>query len=138
MPRSKNLGGRPSFKPTANERYRVALGASTGMTREQLAAAVGITIPTLLKHFEAELTTGAANMQIEMVRTLYEAGKGGNASAAKAFIALTSKAHEAFVPPLPRAERPEPKGKKEQANEDAKTAHVGSDWADLLPTSVAQ
>lgn len=134
--------GRPAFKPTAAQRRQVSIAAAGGMRHEDIAIAMGICRDTLSKHFEAELSAGAAARRMEVLQALYVAAKKGSSSAAKAFLA----ADPAFgVPPLP-AGAPAPAkpvaapapvaaaklGKKDQAQADAQTAAEGTEWADLL------
>jgi hypothetical protein len=128
---------RPSFKPTAIQRRNVAIVAAGGMAHEDIAVALQISRNTLEKHFKAELSAGTAQKRMEILLSLFRAGKKGNVSAQKAFLA--------FVPTIgaPSAKQPgtdipvkepkaEPIGKKEQAQKDAVTAHVGTGWDDLL------
>lgn len=106
------------------------------MAHEEIALALGIARNTLEKHFEAELSVGAHRRRMEVVVALHAAAKKGNVAAARAYLQLSPKAAVPTAdPPTPRAEKP---GKKEQANLDAQTAHVGSDWETLLkqPASV--
>lgn len=126
-----SIKGRPSFKPTPAQRKKVAIGAATGMPHDAIAAAIGITCPTLRKHFAEELYEGSSTVRLEMVQTLYTAGREGNVSAAKAFVALCDKGNAPVVPP---SEKQPKLGKKEQAQETATVAHVGTEWADLLST----
>lgn len=132
--------GRPELKITAAMRKRVAIGAAAGMSHEALAAALGMSRNSLEKHFEAELSVGAAERRLEVVLALHAAAKKGSVAAAKAFLA-------APAPRAPRADEPVKtdveaaadaglarplEGKKAQANADAKTAAVGTAWESLL------
>lgn len=115
-------------------RKRVSVGAAGGMTHEEIALALGITRPTLDKYFEMELSVGAHQRRLDVLNAMFQAatGRKKNVAAQKAFIA-TSIAIAA--PPQPDAEKGKPKGKKDQANEDATTAQVGTEWAELLKPS---
>lgn len=113
-------------------RNAVAAAAGGGMAHEDMAVALGIARNTLEKHFEAELSVGAFKKRMEVLSAMHRAAKGGNVAAQKAYLQLQPKAS---APPVP-APAPDAKvsGKKEQANADAKTAAVGSDWESLLPS----
>lgn len=134
--------GRPAFKPTAAQKRQVSIAAAGGMRHDDIAIAIGICRDTLAKHFELELSAGAAARRMEVLGALYLAAKKGSSSAAKAFLAADPMLG---VPPLPatapataKAETaPAPVavaklGKKDQAQADAQTAAEGTDWEALL------
>lgn len=133
---------RPAFKPTVAQRRKVAAAAAGGMSHDSIALALGITRPTLLKYFDAELTTGAAQKRIEALDALFAAAKRGNVSAIKAVL-LVSGAVEPPQPPASKeGEKPEAApalsgrlGKKEAAQIAAVSAADGTEWADLLPAA---
>jgi hypothetical protein len=122
----------------------VAIAAGGGMIHEQIAIAIGISEPTLRKHFGHELTEGAYRKRIEVIEALRKVAAKGNVSAAKAYLALEPQLaappfdrpgestvdKPAAAPPAP----PQPRelGKKAQAQADAATAHVGTEWEHLL------
>lgn len=156
MPTKSTRGrGRPAFTPTAAQRQRVSISAGAGMKHGDIALALQIHVDTLRKYFEAELSVGAQQRRMEVLNGLFQAAKKGSSSAAKAYLALDP---EMAVPPLGADDRPTPKappagpaappadqagtpekklasplGKKEQANVDARTAHKGTEWDNLLP-----
>ena len=109
------------------------------MTEESIALAVGITIPTLRKHFMPELTTGAAVKKMEAMDALYAAAKKGNVSAIKTVLLLQSGSEPPPQPGSdPAAAAPPPSqrlGKKEAAQIAASSAADGTDWAGILPGS---
>lgn len=114
-------------------RRNVSICAGGGMAHQDIAVALGISRNTLEKHFEAELSVGASQRRMEVLAAMHRAAKGGNVTAQKAYIAMTPTPS---VPPVPEPEvgTKAPKlGKKEQADADAKTAAVGTEWGDLLP-----
>jgi hypothetical protein len=129
---------RPSFKPTAAQRRKVAVAAGAGMAHEQIALGLGITKPTLYKYFEQELTAGAAEKKMEALVALHAAAKRGNSAAVKAYLALGLGARPAGAPPdAPKegAQAPQARlGKKEVAQQQAAGAADGTEWAGLLPT----
>ena len=132
--------GRPPHVPTAASRRKVAIAAGGGMRHEDIATALGINDDTLRKYYAAELSAGALSKRMEVIEGLHAAAKRGSSSAARAYLEIQP---EFGIPPaLPKEPPPpaEPKpekvpalGKKEQAQADAMTAHVGTEWADLLP-----
>lgn len=119
---------RPQFKPTPAQRRKVAIAAGGGMSHEEIALGLGISRPTLEKHFERELSVGAYEKRLEVLVAMHACAKKGNVAAQKAYAALSPQIAS------PPAEKP--KGKKEQAQEDAKTAAAGTDWESLLPRGV--
>lgn len=135
--RNGSLGGRPAFQPTATMRRRVAVCAGGGMSHETIATALGISIPTLRKHFETELTAGAHDKRMQLVEKLHAAALKGNASAIKAYLSMSP---EYIVPPKPKADAQPPapapalpEGKKAQQAAHAVVAQNGTDWEALLP-----
>jgi hypothetical protein len=58
--------GHPTFQPTDKQRGQVEAMARYGIPQDEIARAIGISRPTLLKHFVEEIQTGAtkANAQV--------------------------------------------------------------------------
>jgi hypothetical protein len=110
----------------------VAIGAGGGMSHEEMAIGLGIDRNTLEKHYARELSEGAYLRRAEVVAALHSAALKGNASAAREYLSRTP---QVSVPPAPtEGEAKKSKlGKKEQAEQDAKTATRGTDWGDVLP-----
>lgn len=141
---AKRPRGRPEHKPTAATRRTVSIAAGGGMRHEDIAIALGITRPTLEKWYQAELSEVASLRRMEILQALHMAAKKGSSAAAKAYLA-----HEPQIaaPPMPAGERSsEPAkaeakapaiGKKEQAQADAVSAHVGTEWDSLLRSPAA-
>ena len=122
---------RPRFKPTAAQRRRVAVAAGAGMSHEEIALGVGISRPTLEKHFEYELSIGAYQKRLETLDALHRAAKRGNVAAIRAYNAMTPRA--AAPPPAEQPKPGKPEGKKAQQQADAVGAQVGTEWEDILP-----
>ena len=121
---------RPTFKPTAAQKRQVAIAAGGGMSHEEISLALGISRPTLLKHFEFELSTGANHKRLEVMNAMYASAKKGNVAAQKSYIATTPAC---AAPPAPVAEPKEkPLGKKEQQQVDAQQAGATGEWSELL------
>ena len=143
----KRRRGRPEHVPTAALRRKVSIGAGGGMRHEAIALAIGVSVPTLRKHYEAELSTVAMQRRMEALQGVHKAAMRGSSSAAKLFLANEPE----FTPPPADGDvRPEPAaapaaapapaaklGKKEAANAAATTAQVGTGWDGLLPGSAA-
>lgn len=123
------------FKPTDAMREQVAIAAGSGrMTQEEIAIALGISPPTLRKHFERELAEGAYAKRLEALQALHAAAAKGNVSAIREYLEESPRIavpSSLDAPEVPAAEGP--KGKKERAQADAKTAQVGTGWDGLLP-----
>lgn len=126
----ENLGGRPPFEPSTKQRRDVAIAAAGGMTQEAIASALGISPPTLRKHFAVELGAVASKRRLEVLTKMFRTAMKGNVSAQKAFLAA-GDASNAAPPPAP-AEKHEKPGKKETAQADAKTAADGTGWGSIL------
>lgn len=130
----RDKGGRPPFEPTAAQRRQVAISAGGGMSHEDIALALGIARNTLEKHFQGELSVGASKKRLEVLNALYRGAMKGNVAAAKAYLA--NEPRVAAPPP-----KPEPIGKKQQAEVEARTAADGTEWGSLLrrtPTTPTQ
>lgn len=81
---SKGSNGRPAFTATDPLRRKVAECAAAGMSQDDIARAIGCSTPTLVKHFEYELTTGAAVKRAEIIELMFKAARKGNVTAQKA------------------------------------------------------
>jgi predicted transcriptional regulator len=105
--------GRPTFKPTAALRRKVEELVSCGMSQDDVARALGISTPTLTKHFEEELANGTAKKRAEVIGMLYSAAKKGNVTAQKKLEEMSRIAGAAEA--VKGREKKEPElGKKEQ------------------------
>jgi len=125
--------GRPEHKPTAATRRQVAAAAGGGMRQEDIANAIGISVPTLRKHYEAELSAGAARERMAVLQKVLAQAKKGSTSAARLYLQQQPE----FVPaPIEEPKKAPKKGKKELAQEQAGTAQQGTGWDGLLPSNV--
>lgn len=138
-------GGAYEYQPTTDHRIFVEVGMLRGRKLNEIARSVGISVPTLKKHFKDEITNGRVRLQMKLDVALFEKAKKGDVSAYKVIMADVAvadaerrlqeyRAGEATQ--IPRA----PKiGKKQQAALDAQTAGIGTDWGDdLLPAAAAK
>lgn len=81
--------GRPQHIPTADNRRKIVALAAFGMGAEQIASAIGITPPTLRKHYFRELRTLAdAKLRLQgkaISKLLAEVDKGNVSAIALLF-----------------------------------------------------
>lgn len=105
------------------------------MTHEAIAQALGISKPTLEKHYEAELATGANLRRMEVLEKLFQSARKGSTSAARAFLQNQPEFTVLAEVGKPEA-KPEKPGKKEQAQVDAVGAEAGTQWDGVLPGNV--
>jgi len=112
--------GRPQFQPTNEQRSQCAILAAARMSEENIAAALGVSRPTLRKHFADELTAGAAKCNAAVLEQLYRTAMDGNVAALRLWLAR------------PADELVEALGKKAQREAASAKAPPGA-WADLIP-----
>lgn len=134
--------GRPPHIPTVRNRNRVILLLAMDWDDEKIAGAIGITKPTLKKHYFRELRfrdEARSRVEAGMLETLYGKVREGSVPAIKELRRMIDQADlksgQAAFYGAQTKPKPAPRlGKKEQAVEDAKTAGADSDWgSDLLP-----
>lgn len=115
-------------KPHINSalRERVAVLRASGMSREEIAQALGWCERTLRTYFLPELTAGRHAKRAEIIMRLYDMAMAGSVPAMKAFLAMTAEKG------APATARPVKLGKKEQALLDATSAPEGGRWGGLL------
>lgn len=131
--------GRPKYEPTAKDRRQVATMSGLGLRHWEIAQVVGISLPTLRKHFAAELETGRIKATLKVAASLYRmATNRDKPSASAAIFWLRARAdwsvpqHAPADPPPAPARREPPVGKKAQAEQAALSAADGTEWASLL------
>ena len=74
---------RPTFKPTTDQRDQVMIARYAGMTKVDIAAAVGVDTDTLNKHFARELLHGPEIIRQQLLAAVTaEAIKGKKAAIA--------------------------------------------------------
>ena len=74
---------RPPYEPTAKDRLTVKVMVAGGLEQSAIAAVIGVSQPTLRKHFRHELDTAAAEANSAVVASLYQmATRGKNVAAA--------------------------------------------------------
>ena len=73
--------GRPAFQPTEEQRYTVSLMAAIGIPQEDMCPAIGVTRPTLRKHFKEELAVGKTKAITQVAGSLMRQALDGNVTA---------------------------------------------------------
>jgi hypothetical protein len=73
--------GRPPFEPTKEQRDRVEAMVGFGIPEEAIAKHIGVSGPTLRKHFRTEIDTGATKMLTSVAGALYRNAMKGNVTA---------------------------------------------------------
>ncbi len=145
IPEGWGKRGRPPHVRTDQNANKVMLLLAMGWPNQRIAHALGITPPTLRKHYFRELRSreeARDRMEARRFELLWEQMNQGNVAAIKEFgriveaqdrAALAHTFAESEADP-PRPVRQPPMGKKEAAALAARTAGRGSDWGDdLLP-----
>lgn len=126
----RKKAGRPRFAPTAAQRQEVARLRAVGMELQEIAAVIGISVPTLNLHFAFELTEGAAKKKAAVYRALEKNALAGNVSAQKAMILQFEKA--AAVPQATRTRKEPAPGKKELLEREAMEVPATPRWGNLI------
>jgi hypothetical protein len=125
-PQAPRSGGRPEYRPTIEARQTVEQMRFVGESEDVIARALGISTPTLRKHFKEELADGHAQRRKEVIGLLFAAARDKNVAAMKKLEEMGRVAGAAEA--VKRRETPPPKlGKKEQQQEAA--AEVGGKFA---------
>lgn len=103
--------GRPAYEPTDDARKNVRILKACGMSHEAIAEVLGISEPTLKKHFFLDLDIATAVVRAELILARYNSAMSGNVSAQNKMIERV----EANAAQEKRAPDKEPKlGKKEE------------------------
>ena len=71
----------PPHEPTDDQRKKVQRASGLGLPHEQIASLVGISAPTLRKHYPLELGLGKAEASAGIADTLYNKAMGGDTTA---------------------------------------------------------
>ena len=115
-----------TFKPNDEHRRQVDAMAAYGVPEESIAKVLGISPHTLRKYFRDELDTAHVKANSAVAQSLYRKATGdGAGSVVAAIFWLKTRAGW-------REAQSSEFGKKEQLNEDAKTAGRNSDWGSDL------
>ena len=141
---ARGRGGRKRHRRLPQVAEKIGVMRATGATVEDVAAALGLSEPTLRKYYFRELSEGAQIARRVLVEAMWKKAIEGNVSAAKFIRDEFPKGDaEAFVNasrPAQTAAAPlgTPTGKKEAARLAAKTAGLGTEWGDDLMAPTVQ
>jgi hypothetical protein len=115
-----------TYTPGARDRQQVETMVGLGFPAKDIALVMKVSVPTLRKHFAAELRLGQVKANVTVANNLYRLATRENPSAVAVIFWLKTRAgwREAAPEAVP--------GKKEQAELDARIAEKGTDWAGLL------
>jgi hypothetical protein len=117
-------------------REDVSIWKAGGMSDESIARVLRIDADTMKKHFADELATHWAQKVARVISARYTAAIKGNVSAQTKFLeaARAVGAEHTLSQPAPaeRKQRVMPVGKKEAADEAARTAGLGTEWGEDL------
>ena len=131
-PKPKSKGGRPTFVPKDDHRRIVKIMAGFGIPQEQIALALEISKPTLLKHFKRELQISAAQVHAQLAGNLLRLSNGSDGTALKATLeGLRMRFGWSSYAPAPASVEPV-KGKKQLLDEAAQPGNEPQEWATLL------
>ncbi len=86
---SENEVGRPEHEPTQQTRNSVSQMASYGIIQDIIAKCIGISLPTLHKHYRHELDTAAANLTVLVANKLISNALDENNISAQIFYLKT-------------------------------------------------
>jgi DNA-binding CsgD family transcriptional regulator len=117
MAGNKN-SGRRSYVPTDEEREKVRVLKAGAMSNEAIAVAIGISEPTLSKHFSSDLEIGAAKVTAEILIARYNSAKAGNVAAQNKLLELAGAVRAQDK----RTRAPKKMGKKEEQQMAAEKA----------------
>lgn len=127
IPQGFGRRGRPPHVPTQQNRNKIMLLLAQGWTNARIAHALGITQPTLTKHYFRELRArDAARDRVEAIGllSLWQQGRAGNVGAMKEYF----RRHDAAIAPLfeDKVEKAaERLGKKERLRQEADNPPAG-------------
>jgi hypothetical protein len=77
--KAQNKGGRPEFVATKEQRDIVQVMAGHNIHQDTIALALGITGPTLRKHFKTEISRAAAMVEATLASNQFNRAKANNA-----------------------------------------------------------
>jgi hypothetical protein len=125
--------GRPPHIPSQQNRNKIILLLAQGWPDARIAGALGITRPTLKRHYFSELKArDVARDRVEAIGllSLWQMGREGNVAAMKEYF----RRHDAAIGDIfdDKVEREQTKlGKKEQARVEAD--NPPDDWESAIP-----
>ena len=132
MTKPARKAGRPEHQPTEYSRNQVKALAAMGATLFEISTVMQLSEPTLRKHYEREIVTGAIEANAKVAQSLYKQATREDKPNVTAGI-FWLKARAGWRDGSRGAgDEEETPGKKAIAREEAKTAAVGTPWEDVL------
>jgi len=122
--------GRPSYRPSIEDRQTVEELKFVGESDNTIARALGIDPDTLRKHFAGELADGHSQRRKEVIGLLFKSARDGNVAAQKKLEEM-GKAAGAAASVKSRETKPPKPGKKEAQKAAARA--VGGKFAPPVP-----
>ena len=120
--------GRPAHEPKPEDRRYVEAMSAMGLPAWQIARIVGITEPTLRKHYAEEIELGPWRANLEVAQSLFRQATRKDKPSLVAQI-FWLKARAGWIEAGKDMDAP---GKKAVAEALSKTADHGTPWEDLL------
>lgn len=80
-PLPRQVNGRPRHIPSAASRERVVISSGLGISNDQVAAILGISLTSLLKYYESDIRLGRAKASAEIADSLFNKAKNGDTAA---------------------------------------------------------
>jgi hypothetical protein len=130
--KQKAKGGRPSYVPTERDRAQVKTMAAMGITEIDIGKVIGVSAPTLRKYFAVDLDTGHIEANAKVAQSLFRQATNPEKPNVTAAI-FWLKARAGWRDGSRGYDDEDTPGKKAQAQAEARTAAVGTDWDELLP-----
>lgn len=129
--------GRPEHSWSLANSNKVLLAFACGRTVKEAAVAIGVSVPTLRKHYFAEVSkreSAAIRFEMTQLARLNALAESGKASADRELARMMERIALRLRPSVPvKAKKPKPLGKKDEQRSAAYEAHKGTSWGDLLP-----
>src|SRR5919107_4365711 len=83
---TKSKGGRPPHQPTEATRKQVKALAAYGVPQDEIGKVIGISKPTLERHYREELDRGEVEANAKVAESLFRKATGDGAQAVTAAI----------------------------------------------------
>ena len=76
------MAGRPPHEPTEATRRQAEMMSGYGVPQDDIALLIGVSPPTLRKHYEEDLARGMAKANAQIGQSLFQQATNGNVTAA--------------------------------------------------------
>ena len=83
---AKSKGGRPPHQPTEATRKQVRALSAYGITQEEIGKVIGVSKPTLEKHYREELDRAQSEANAKVAESLFRKATGDGAQSVTAAI----------------------------------------------------